>query len=103
MSSTLPDAATRLKLENFRARVIDAADLEERDGKRRTALLRVARTGREEHVRLLLESGADVTLIGDKENKWQLWSTELSAPKFAVGEALSPTDLRFIILLDLDY
>ncbi|MEP4076982.1 hypothetical protein [Haloferula sp.] len=64
MSSSLPDAATRLKLENFRARVIDAADLEKRDGKGRTALFRASRSGLGEYMALLIEHGADVNARG---------------------------------------
>lgn len=52
-----------MKLEKFQEKLSSASDIEERDPKGRTALFRAARLGRSEHVKLLLQHGADPNTI----------------------------------------
>jgi len=59
MSTSLPDAVSRMKIEGFRELLQPNTDLEQRDEKGRTALFRASRLGKSDLVRLLLDRRAD--------------------------------------------
>lgn len=59
----LPDSSTRLGLNKFKSILSSCSDLEQKDRKGRTALFRVARIGRDEHLAQLIEAGANVNSL----------------------------------------
>ena len=62
MNQSLTNAASLMGIKSFRKILDGAENLDECDAKGRTSLFRVARLGKSEHVKLLIERGADVNI-----------------------------------------